>query len=44
MSTIKNELGSLDKVTRIVKLTGFVNCVDGFADQVITIFVFHYFI
>jgi len=27
------ELGDLDKVKRIVKLTGFVNCVDGFAAQ-----------
>ena len=27
------ELGSLDKVKRVVKLTAFVNCVDGFAAQ-----------
>ena len=27
------ELGSLDKVKRIVKLTAFVNCVDGYAAQ-----------
>lgn len=27
------ELGSLDKVKRIVKLTAFVNCVDSFAAQ-----------
>ncbi|KAF1316558.1 Endoribonuclease l-psp, partial [Globisporangium splendens] len=27
------ELGDLDHIKRIVKLTGFVNCVDGFAGQ-----------
>jgi enamine deaminase RidA (YjgF/YER057c/UK114 family) len=27
------ELGDLDKVKKFVKLTGFVNCVDGFAAQ-----------
>jgi len=27
------ELGDLDKVKKIVKLTGFVNCVDGFTAQ-----------
>lgn len=25
--------GNLDRITRVVKLTGFVNCIDGFADQ-----------
>lgn len=25
--------GNLDRVSRCVKLTGFVNCIDGFADQ-----------
>jgi enamine deaminase RidA (YjgF/YER057c/UK114 family) len=33
MATLKNELGDLDKVKRIVKLVGFVNCVDGFTAQ-----------
>jgi hypothetical protein len=28
-----DELGDLDKVKRIVKLVGFVNCVDGFTGQ-----------
>ena len=27
------ELGDLDKVKRVVKLVGFVNCVDEFAQQ-----------
>ncbi len=27
------EVGDLDKVKRVVKLLGFVNCVDGFAQQ-----------
>lgn len=27
------ELGDLDHIKRIVKLTGFVNCVDGFTQQ-----------
>ncbi|GLD99248.1 hypothetical protein PINS_up007966 [Pythium insidiosum] len=33
MATLKHELGDLDKVKRIVKLVGFVNCVDGFTGQ-----------
>lgn len=28
-----DEVGDLDKIKRIVKLVGFVNCVDGFAGQ-----------
>ena len=33
-SCFADELGgNLDKVKRIVKITGFVNCVDGFAAQ-----------
>lgn len=31
---ISDEIGDLDKVQKIVKLTAFVNCVDGFAAQV----------
>lgn len=27
------ELGDLDKIKRVVKLVGFVNCVDGFTQQ-----------
>ena len=34
IATLKQELGDLDRVKRIVKLVGFVNCVDGFAAQV----------
>jgi enamine deaminase RidA (YjgF/YER057c/UK114 family) len=33
LSTIKNELGSLDKVKRLVKVTGWVNCPSDFKDQ-----------
>ncbi|KAG5184499.1 putative translation initiation inhibitor [Tribonema minus] len=33
LSTLKVELGDLDRVTRIVKLVGFVNCTDDFTGQ-----------
>lgn len=33
LSTIKSELGSLDKVKRLVKVTGWVNCPSDFKDQ-----------
>ena len=33
LATVKAEVGSLDRIVRIVKLTAFVNCVDGFAGQ-----------
>ena len=33
LSTLKGELGSLDKVKRLVKLLGLVRCTDGFVDQ-----------
>eukprot|EP00612_Vaucheria_litorea_P002318 CAMPEP_0171453806 /NCGR_PEP_ID=MMETSP0945-20130129/1362_1 /TAXON_ID=109269 /ORGANISM="Vaucheria litorea, Strain CCMP2940" /LENGTH=111 /DNA_ID=CAMNT_0011978737 /DNA_START=231 /DNA_END=566 /DNA_ORIENTATION=+ len=33
ITSLKTELGDLDKVKRIVKLVGFVNCVDGFGGQ-----------
>jgi enamine deaminase RidA (YjgF/YER057c/UK114 family) len=33
ISTIKNTIGDLDKVKRVVKLTGFVNCSEDFKDQ-----------
>lgn len=33
ISTLKNTLGDLDRVKRIVKLTGFVNSTPGFLDQ-----------
>jgi len=33
LSTLKAELGDLKKVRRIVKVLGFVNCTDSFADQ-----------
>lgn len=32
-STLKHNLGDLDRVKRIVKLTGFVNCIDGYGQQ-----------
>ena len=33
MATMKNEIGDLDKVKRIVKVVGFVNCPDDFGQQ-----------
>ena len=33
LGTVKAEIGDLDKVKRVVKLTGFVNCVDAFSAQ-----------
>jgi len=33
ISTIKNSIGDLDEVKRIVKLVGFVNCSEDFKDQ-----------
>jgi enamine deaminase RidA (YjgF/YER057c/UK114 family) len=30
---VRENLGSLDKVKRIVKVLGMVNCADGFGDQ-----------
>lgn len=33
LSCIKQEIGSLDKITRIVKITGFVNSAQGFDQQ-----------
>jgi enamine deaminase RidA (YjgF/YER057c/UK114 family) len=33
LAVIKGELGSLNKVKRIVKVTGMVNCIDDFKDQ-----------
>ena len=33
ISTIKGAVGDLDKVRRIVKVVGFVNCPDDFGDQ-----------
>ena len=30
LSTLKNEIGDLDRVVRIVKVTGMVNCIDTF--------------
>jgi len=32
-STLAANIGDLDKVQRVVKLTGFVNCIDGFKEQ-----------
>jgi enamine deaminase RidA (YjgF/YER057c/UK114 family) len=32
-ATLEKELGSLDRVKKFVKLTAFVNCVDGFPGQ-----------
>ena len=33
LSTVRNTLGSLDKVVRLVKVLGLVNCTDEFAQQ-----------
>ncbi|MHB9093257.1 MAG: RidA family protein [Eubacteriales bacterium] len=33
LSAIVNEIGSLDRIVRIVKLTGWVNSVSGFVEQ-----------
>jgi enamine deaminase RidA (YjgF/YER057c/UK114 family) len=33
LSSLKAEIGSLNKVKRIVKVTGWVNCTDDFKDQ-----------
>jgi enamine deaminase RidA (YjgF/YER057c/UK114 family) len=33
LAVVQHELGSLNKVKRIVKLLGFVNCTDDFTDQ-----------
>jgi enamine deaminase RidA (YjgF/YER057c/UK114 family) len=33
LATARHHLGSLDKVKRVVKVLGMVNCTDGFGDQ-----------
>jgi enamine deaminase RidA (YjgF/YER057c/UK114 family) len=33
LTTLRHELGTLDKVKRIVRVTGYVNCVDSFGDH-----------
>lgn len=33
IAQIKSAIGDLERVTRIVKLGGFVNCMDGFTEQ-----------
>ena len=33
LATLKSQLGSLDRVTRVIKLMGFVNCSDDFKQQ-----------
>ena len=37
LATLKAELGDLDKIKRIVKVVGFVNCADGFSEQPLVI-------
>jgi enamine deaminase RidA (YjgF/YER057c/UK114 family) len=37
IATLKSHLGDLDRVKRIVKLVGFVNCVDDFKEQPLVI-------
>lgn len=37
IATLKNHLGDLDRVKRIVKLVGFVNCVDDYKEQPLVI-------
>eukprot|EP01083_Nonionella_stella_P034749 95009_1 len=33
LGTLKMELGSLEKVKRVIKMVGFVNCTDDFTQQ-----------
>jgi len=33
LSTLRSELGSLDRVSRVIKLLGMVNCTPGFQDH-----------
>jgi enamine deaminase RidA (YjgF/YER057c/UK114 family) len=33
LATIRSELGSLDRVSRVIKLLGMVNCTPDFADH-----------
>ena len=33
LSSLKDEIGNLDKVVRVVKVTGFVSCAEDFLDQ-----------
>ena len=33
LSALKNEIKDLDKVEQLIKLTGFVNCLDNFTQQ-----------
>jgi enamine deaminase RidA (YjgF/YER057c/UK114 family) len=33
LSTLRSELGSLDRVARVIKLLGMVNCTPGFPDH-----------
>lgn len=33
LASVKSEVGDLDKVRRIVRVAGFVNCTEGFTDQ-----------
>ena len=33
LATLENEIGDLDRVNRVVKLTGFVNCHNDFIDH-----------
>jgi len=37
LGTLKHELGDLDKVKRVVKVVGFVNCVDSYFNQPVVI-------
>lgn len=37
LATVKAHLGSLDKVTRLVKTLGWVNCTDDFKDQPVVV-------
>ena len=37
LSTVRNTLGSLDKVKRLIKTVGWVNCTDDFKDQPLVI-------
>ena len=37
LSALKNEIGSINKVDQLIKLTGFVNCIESFTQQPLVI-------
>ena len=37
LSALKNEIGSINKVDQLIKLTGFVNCIESFTQHPLVI-------